>query len=68
MKKFLSNLMVLSLVFVLAKVAGPGGYSAFYGYGGTIVNTAESAMQFDSISDAYRVQIELGTDWDIVTQ
>ena len=67
MKRMLSSLMVLAFVFVVAKAAGPAGYSTFYSYG-TTVSDAASAQTFETISEAYGVQLQLGTDWDIITQ
>ena len=68
MKKLLSQVLTLSLVVVLAKMGAPGASAVYYGVGGANTTNLENAMRFDSISEAYKMQLQLGEEWEIVSE
>ena len=68
MKKAVSQVMALTLVILLAKVAAPGTATSYCGVNGAVVSSVEQAMKFDSIKDAYAKQLEYGEGWQIVTE
>lgn len=68
MKKILSQLFVIVFVFILAKLGGPGTIIGYLGTNGEVVAKEEDAVRFDSIKDAYSAQLNLGTEWDIITK
>ena len=57
----------LSLVVVLAKMGMPGSSATYYSAGGNTTNI-DAAMRFDSISEAYKMQLQLGVDSQIVSE
>lgn len=68
MKRFLTQLSVIAFAFILAKLSGPGTIIGYFGANGDTVAKEADAMRFDSIKEAYSAQINLGTDWDIISE
>ena len=68
MKKLLSQLILLSLLIVLAKQGAPGTIPSYYGNDGSEVAVIELAKNFETIGEAYEVQARLGGAWEILTQ
>ena len=68
MKRFLTQISVIVFVFILAKLSGPGNVIGYFGANGDTVVKVEDAVKFDSINAAYSAQINLGTDWDIISE
>ncbi|MBR3288615.1 MAG: hypothetical protein IKI71_02480 [Lachnospiraceae bacterium] len=68
MKKLLSQLILFSLLIVLVKQGSPGSTPSYYGIDGKEVAQIELAKDFQTIGEAYAVQIQLGDVWTISTQ
>lgn len=71
MKKIVSQLVMLAIVFVLIQNNGPSASNEVVYYSGGNSNTttnAANAHVFDSIQAAYQKQLDLGTGWRIETR
>lgn len=68
MKRLLSQISVIAFAFILAKLGGPGTIIGYFGANGATVAKEEEAVRFDSIKAAYSAQLNLGTDWDIISE
>ena len=71
MKKNLVRFLVLVFVMYLVKITGPMAANEslyFKGDVGQTTTNIEEAVPYENIQDAYAKQIELGTDWSILTR